>query len=48
MGSGVTVVFGGGGSWGTQIPEALTKDVQRQMDANGIYVFALPDRTAAR
>jgi alcohol dehydrogenase (cytochrome c) len=38
----------GGGSWGTQIPGELTKEVQRSMDANGIYVFALPERTASR
>jgi alcohol dehydrogenase (cytochrome c) len=38
----------GGGSWGTQIPDQLTKDVQRSLNANGIYVFALPERTAGR
>jgi alcohol dehydrogenase (cytochrome c) len=38
----------GGGSWGTQIPAQLTPDRVHRDNANGIYVFALPDRTAAR
>lgn len=38
----------GGGSWGTQIPAQLTPGRVHRDNANGIYVFALPERTAAR
>jgi alcohol dehydrogenase (cytochrome c) len=41
-------VGSGGGSWGTQIPAQLTPGRVHRDNANGIYVFALPERTAAK
>jgi len=36
----------GGGSWTSLIPVELTPEKQRPTGANGIYVFALPERAA--
>ena len=36
----------GGGSWTSQVPIELTPEKRRPVNANGIYVFALPDRPA--
>jgi alcohol dehydrogenase (cytochrome c) len=39
----------GGGSWTSQIPIELTPEKKQPLNANGIYVFALPERsTTAR
>jgi alcohol dehydrogenase (cytochrome c) len=35
----------GGGSWTSQVPVELTPEKTRPNNANGIYVFALPERS---
>jgi alcohol dehydrogenase (cytochrome c) len=41
-------VGGGAASWGTTIPIELTPDIKRPGSGNALFVFALPERTAAK
>jgi alcohol dehydrogenase (cytochrome c) len=40
-------VGGGSASWGTSVPLALTPEIQRPPTSNALFVFALPETTAA-